>query len=161
PTVEEPIYPVSCDFYEYNGQTFTESTDYDFHYTPRVGCDSIVRMHLTIKHTSRSDIYETACDSFTWFGEVYTESGNYSHTIPWGNHEGCDSTITLHLTVEHSKTSAKTINACREYELDGERITESGVYYGTYTAANGCDSTVTYQINLLDDVASEFTQRAC
>lgn len=161
PTVEEPIYPVSCDFYEYNGQTFTESTDYDFHYTPRVGCDSIVRMHLIIKHTSSSEVSYTACDSYTWFGEEYTESGDYYHTIPFSNHEGCDSTITLHLTVNHSTTFEKTINACREYVLDGVRITETGTYYGTYTAANGCDSTVTYHINIFGNVYSEFTQYAC
>ncbi|MBO7652899.1 MAG: fibrobacter succinogenes major paralogous domain-containing protein [Bacteroidales bacterium] len=161
PTIEEDIYPVSCDYYEYNGQTYTQSCDQVFHFSPRTGCDSIVIMHLVINHSSSSEVYDTACDSYTWFGEEYNESGDYYHTIPHTNVEGCDSTITLHLTVNHSKTFEKTINACREYVLDGERITETGDYYGTYTAENGCDSTVTYHINIFGDVTHEFTQLAC
>ncbi|MBQ3832085.1 MAG: fibrobacter succinogenes major paralogous domain-containing protein, partial [Bacteroidales bacterium] len=75
--------------------------------------------------------------------------------------EHCDSVVVLLLTIKNSKTAEKTINACHQYVLDGERITETGTYYRTYTASNGCDSTVTYHINILDDVTNEVTVYAC
>jgi len=120
-----------------------------------------VRLHLTIGHNTYSEQNVVACDSYTWFGNEYTTSGDYTHVITWGNHEGCDSIITLHLTINNSVTSEKIINACRMYNLEGERITESCTRVITYTAANGCDSTVTYTINIYGSIATEFTQYAC
>lgn len=159
--VENDIDPVSCDFYDYNGRRYTESGDYDVHFITESGCDSIVHVHLTIKHSSTSYLDETACDSYTWFGEEYTSSGDYTHTLPFGNREGCDSVITLHLTINETKTSEKNIDACHQYDLDGERIIETGDYRRTYRATNGCDSIVIYHINIYDDVYNEFSEYAC
>lgn len=155
------IYESACDSFEFDGHTYTQSGVYDIHYHPNTYCDSIVRLHLTVGRTAYSEQEVEACDSYTWFDEVYTESGDYTHTIPYGNSEHCDSVITLHLTIKHSVTSEETIDACRAFDLNGESITESDVYYGTYTAANGCDSTVTYYVNIFDDVSNEFTVLAC
>ena len=155
------IFEDGCDSFVFEGQTYTQSGVYDIHHHPNNYCDSIVRLHLTIGHNTYSEETVVACDSYTWWGEEYTTSGDYEHVIRWGNHEGCDSIITLHLTVNNSVTSDKTINACREYVLDGERITESGTYYRTYLASNECDSTVTYTINIFGDIQTEFTQYAC
>ena len=159
-TVNE-IYEDGCDYFTFDGHNYTESGVYDIHYHPNNYCDSIVRLHLTIGHNTYSEQTAVACDSYTWFGNEYTTSGNYTHVITWGNSEGCDSIITLHLTVNYSVTSEKTINACRQYELEGEIITESCIREITYTGPNGCDSTVTYHVNIFGDIATEFTQYAC
>ena len=39
----------------------------------------------------------TACDSYEWNNETYTESGDYQQTFVAAN--GCDSVVTLHLTI--------------------------------------------------------------
>ena len=39
-----------------------------------------------------------ACDSYTWLGMTYTEPGTYTATIP--NSVGCDSLLTLNLTIQ-------------------------------------------------------------
>lgn len=155
------IYESACDSFTFDGHTYTESNVYDLHYHPNNYCDSIVRLHLTVGHTTYSEQVVEACDSYTWFGQEYTQSGRYEHQIPWGNSEHCDSIVVLLLTIKNSKTAEKTIDACHQYLLDGERITETGTYYRTYTASNGCDSTVTYHINILDDVTNEITVYAC
>lgn len=155
------IFEDACDSFIFEGQTYTQSGVYDIHHHPNNYCDSIVRLHLNIGHSTYSYQTEVACDSFTWFGEEYTSSGTYEHTIPFSNSNGCDSIIRLNLTINHSVTSDKTINACREYNLNGERITESCTRVVTYTAVNGCDSTVTYTINIFGDIQTEFTQYAC
>lgn len=51
------------------------------------------------KNTS-SEVTISACDSLEYLGTTYTTSGTYMVTIP--NAGGCDSTITLHLTIENN-----------------------------------------------------------
>ncbi len=54
---------------------------------------------ITFCSSSDTTIFETNCDSFNWShnGITYTTSGQYSDTIP--NVSGCDSIITLDLTI--------------------------------------------------------------
>ncbi len=49
-----------------------------------------------------SEIPHSACDSYSWNGQSFTESGEYSQTfeLPFG----CDSIVTLHLTIHPSPT---------------------------------------------------------
>lgn len=155
------IFEDACDSFVFEGQTYTQSGVYDIHHHPNTYCDSIVRLHLNIGHTTYSDQTVVDCDSYTWFGDEYTASGNYEHRIPWANSNGCDSVIRLNLTINNSVTSEKTINACRQFVLEGERITESCTRVVRYRAVNGCDSTVTYTINIFGDIETEFTKYAC
>ncbi len=63
------------------------------------------------KPTSSSDTTATTCGAFTWKGVTYTTSGNYTYkTI---NSVGCDSVVTLHLTIQTiSLTSTKVNVGC-------------------------------------------------
>ena len=155
------IFENGCDSFVFDGRTYTESNVYDIHYHPNSYCDSIVRLHLTIGHNTYAEETVEVCDSFAWFGNKYYQSGDYEHVISWGNHDGCDSIITLHLTVNHSVTNEKTINACRQYDFFGENITQTCDRVRSYTSVHGCDSTVTYHINIFGDIETEFTQYAC
>lgn len=64
-----------------------------------VGCDSIITIYLTIIKSTINVLNLTACDSIVSpSGQyVWTESGTYFDTIP--NALGCDSIITVNLTV--------------------------------------------------------------
>ena len=55
---------------------------------------------MTINTSSSSSQIETGVDSYTWSvnNETYIESGTYTAVIP--NAAGCDSTITLDLTLQ-------------------------------------------------------------
>ncbi len=56
---------------------------------------------------------------------------------------GCDSTIYLYLSVTPAvRTSAGTkyINTGDTYDFNGKALSQTGVYYDTLRAANGCDS---------------------
>ena len=56
-------------------------------------------MNLTINTNTSSSISQTALDSYTWLvnNQTYTTTGAYTAVIP--NASGCDSTITLNLTM--------------------------------------------------------------
>ncbi len=58
----------------------------------------------TRKCASTSELSVSACDSYTWFGTVYTTSTTVSKVLTTTG--GCDSTITLHLTINSSPSAA-------------------------------------------------------
>lgn len=102
---------------------------------------------------------QVACGSYTWNGNTYTASGDYPvHLTTEG---GCDSTATLHLTINNATTGAVTAEACGSYTWNGNTYDESGVYTYTTTNANGCDSVVTLTLTINTPVNVEETAQAC
>lgn len=89
----------------------------------------------------------TACDSFTFAGTTYTESGTYTGVLP--NATGCDSIITVNLTVYQSSGSTLTETACDSFSLNGQTYTTSGSYVvATLPNASGCDSVVLLELTI-------------
>ena len=102
----------------------------------------------------------TACDSFTWWNTNYTNSTD-SATHVYTNAAGCDSTVTLHLSIFNSQFSTLTDTAEGSYTWNGTTYTESGTYQWIGTTVNGCDSTVTLiltinQVGIFEVQNSEF-----
>ena len=99
--------------------------------------------------TSSTDI-QNACDSYTWIdGNTYTVSNN---TAMWTetNAAGCDSVVTLDLTINYSNTGTDVITACDSYTwVDGNTYTATN-NTATWTETNvaGCDSIVTLNLTV-------------
>ena len=136
---------VACESFEWYGQEYTESGDYDHTIEMTVGCDSIVTLHLTINELPTSDTSVVACDSFIWYGQEYTESDDYAHIVPG---EPCNSIINLHLTINSSVTYEISAESNGEYTWNDTTYTISGDYVQTFEAANGCDSVVTLHLTI-------------
>jgi hypothetical protein len=142
----------ACNSYTWpaNGQTYTSSGVYTATLTNAQGCDSTVTLNLTLNASTTSATTMTACNSYTWpaNGQTYTSSG--VHTATLTNAQGCDSTVTLNLTLNASTTSAATMTACNSYTwpANGQTYTSSGVHTATLTNAQGCDSTVTLNLTI-------------
>ena len=140
----------SCVSYEWNGQTYDESGIYQTTLVNQWGCDSIATLDLTI---NQPEVYFVpypiyACDTYEWGDMTLTESGAYEQTFT--NQQGCDSTVTMCLFINHSVEHQFTYMGCGTYNWNGQLYTESGVYQQTFPAANGCDSIVTLHLNLID-----------
>lgn len=91
---------------------------------PEVGYDSVATINLTINHATTGDTTAVACGSFTWHGTTYTETPTTNPTFTTVNAQGCDSVITLHLTIY--PTPEISISASpRDYlcEGSGDNIT--------------------------------------
>ena len=104
-------------------------------------------------------------DSFTWIdGNTYTASNN-SATWILTNAAGCDSTVTLDLTITNSNTGTDTQIACGSYTwIDGITYTasnNSATFNILGGAANGCDSLVTLDLTISNAVNGTDTQIAC
>ena len=63
------------------------------------GCDSIVMLNLTIGMSSAATDVQVACDSYTWIDGITYFADNNTATYTLVNSEGCDSVVTLDLTI--------------------------------------------------------------
>jgi energy-converting hydrogenase Eha subunit C len=110
---------------------------------------------LTILNSSTSEILETACDAYTSPDglEIWAVSGTYLDTLI--NSVGCDSIITVQLTIVNSTTSSLTVTACDSFiSPDGlDTWTETGVYLDTLSNAVGCDSIITIELTINNSTA--------
>ena len=107
---------------------------------------------ITPKAPKTVSISVTACGQYKWdvTGEVYTTSGEYTYKTKAVN--GCDSTVVLNLTIKPvSEDDAINVTACSSYYWSATKTTytKSGTYTYTTVAANGCDSIVTLQLNVV------------
>ena len=137
-----------CDTYTWtDGVTYTgtPAAEPTFTLTNADGCDSVVTLNLTVRHSTTGDTAAVACDSFEWYGETYTETPAVAPTHVFSNAAGCDSTVTLTLVVNHSNSGDTAAVACDSFEWYGVTYTETPAVAPThvFTNAAGCDSTVT------------------
>ena len=62
-----------------------------------LGCTGTDTVVVTVLENATSTLTETSLDSYTLNSQTYTQSGTYTQTLTAAN--GCDSTITLNLTL--------------------------------------------------------------
>lgn len=139
----------ACDFYEYDGTTYTESGMSTHRFSTVEGCDSTIYLYLTIEHPETHEIDSTVCDSYEWEGQTYTDDRTVSTT--YENQYGCDSTIVVNFHVNHSTETIDTREECDSFVwIDGNTYTESNneATY-TLTAENGCDSVVRLNVTIV------------
>lgn len=149
-TITHPTYSLDkhtvCDSFTWiDGNTYTQSNTTATHVlTNAAGCDSIITLNLQINHTTYSTDTQFACDDYTWIdGNTYFESNNTA-TFRTTNSMGCDSIITLDLTLNPSGYKDQAITVCygETYTVGNYTHSTSGEYYDTLQTAHGCDSIV-------------------
>ena len=143
---------VACNSFTWYGTTYTSTPAVapTHVFTNVAGCDSTVTLHLTVNHSNTGDTIAVACNSFTWYGTTYTSTPAVAPTHVLTNVAGCDSTVTLHLTVNHSNTGDTTAVACDSLTWYGVTYTSTPAVAPTHVLTNvaGCDSTVTLHLTI-------------
>ncbi len=106
---------------------FTGIADFDpgpdtFTLTASTGSDIFLqKLHGTC-HTQAA-LTITACDSFVLNGSVYTTTGIYVQTLPNANSNGCDSIMTLDLTITSVPASVSISASPRTTICSGTPVT--------------------------------------
>lgn len=142
----------ACDSFTWiDGNTYTTSNNTATDtLTSITGCDSIVALDLTILNTTYATEQISTCDSYTWIdGNTYTTSNNTA-TDTLTNAAGCDSIITLDLTLLTPTSAIDSVTGCNSYTwIDGNTYTANNTT-ATYVLTNtaGCDSTVTLHLTI-------------
>jgi choice-of-anchor B domain-containing protein len=110
-------------------------------------------------NTSISTIDTCTDTGFIWNGITYTASGSYTYSTI--NTNGCDSTVTLNLTINASTTSTTIHISCDSYTWNGATYTVSGAYTYSTTNTNGCDSTAALDLTINPSTTSTTTHTSC
>ncbi|MBI5916585.1 MAG: gliding motility-associated C-terminal domain-containing protein [Bacteroidetes bacterium] len=136
----------------FDGQTITTAGLYADTLASFFGCDSLVNFTLTVMPNETTSLTQTVCsgDSVTVGSSVFNTSGNY--TVMLQTAFGCDSTVTLDLTVLPQANTMLTEIIC-----EGESITvgsttysTTGIYVDTLASFFNCDSTVTLDLTVVE-----------
>jgi gliding motility-associated-like protein len=151
PTPTTPLIVSICngESYAVGTSTYSQTGNYTNVLSTVSGCDSTVVLSLTVLDTPETTLTQSICngESFSVGASSYSASGTYTNVLTAAN--GCDSTVTLNLTVLPTPSTALSIAICdgESFSVGNSNYSTTGTYTNVLTAANGCDSTVT--LNLL------------
>lgn len=143
----------------WNGITVTAggSAAAVYHTTTAAGCDSNVTLNLTVNIALNTTVNQTICTNqlpYTWNGITVTTGGAAAAVFHTTAISGCDSSVTLNLTVTPVKTNTVTLTKCTNqlpFIWNGMTIPAGSVtnpaaaVFNALTAA-GCDSIVTLSL---------------
>ncbi len=131
----------------------TQNTKYTFTAKNETGCSSSSNVQVRVSGTlalTPSIINLTICQNelpYPWNGLTFTTAGSKTTTIT--SSLGCDSTITLNLTVRSPKNSITNIARCAEslpYIWNGLSVNSAGSQSVTLKDMYGCDSIATLNL---------------
>jgi YVTN family beta-propeller protein len=139
----------ACDSLHWNGTTYTTSGTKTFITTNSQGCDSTATLHLTINNSTVGDTSVITCNSFTWNDSTYSVTPAIAPTKILTNKAGCDSTVTLNLTINSNMidTTAVVCNSFKWYDSTYTK-TPSIAPTKIFTNKAGCDSTITLHLTI-------------
>lgn len=106
--IYELFAETACDSFVWNKETYFVSGDYVQTFQTENGCDSIVKLHLTVNKHVETEIQEAFEQPFEWNGKSYDEPGVFKQTLTSQN--GCDSVVVLYLMIAtdvETESSAK------------------------------------------------------
>jgi len=149
----------ACDSYTVpsGDETYTTSGVYLDTITGTAGCDSIMTITVTINTSNTGIDTQVACGSYTWIDGITYTASNTTATFTETNAAGCDSVVTLNLTINQPTTGTDVITEC-----DSLTWIDGVTYYAstntpTFTIvggnSNGCDSTVTLDLTIIPNAA--------
>ncbi|MBN8704138.1 MAG: T9SS type A sorting domain-containing protein, partial [Bacteroidetes bacterium] len=119
-----------------------------------VGADTITLNTLVTTNT----ISAANCDTYmSPSGKVFTVSGMYTDTL--SNNAGCDSLLTINLSIKNSTSAVLSPTVCYSYTSPSTNYTwtVSGAYMDTIANSMGCDSMLTINL-IVNTVNSAVTQ---
>lgn len=142
-TIERTIYEGDTVHFENN--VYSRPGNYPFRYTTDLGCDSVIELQLTVLKLYDDSVSVCFHDlPYEWHGQSVYASGIYRDTIIDSNGKKVPTGIMVTVLPTAFADEPIVANICEggKYNFNGRFLTESGMYYDTLTAANGCDSIV-------------------
>ena len=147
----------------FNSNYYSQNGIYDDTLTAVSGCDSIVTLTLSILPEITTSVSQTICfgDSLSFNGNYYSQDGSYNQMFSASS--GCDSMVTLTLTVRTQITTAIGLSICNGDSafFKGNYYSQNGSYKDTLTSVEGCDSIVTLNLFVRPQITSTLGQSIC
>ena len=146
--VYDTIAYIACDNFEWNGNSYSSSGYFNDTIQSVFTCDTVKVLNLTINSSNTTVASLEACDSLTWINGITYYFDNNTATDTLQNMAGCDSIVTLNLTINESKTVDTTAIVCDSMIWYGATLTTTGNYQETFQTTKGCDSIVTLNLTI-------------
>jgi gliding motility-associated-like protein len=135
--------------YAFAGQVYAQTGIYRDTIFSNSQCDSITTLYLGIADYLRKNITTTICagHSYQVGNNYYNLTGMYVDTLI--TDEGCDSIVTLNLTVAPYPQDTINASICEgeQYKLGSKIYTVAGAYIDTFSVA-GCDTIYYLQLTV-------------
>lgn len=145
------------------GNAFSEDGIYTQTFAADNGCDSTHIIIVNVQETVATFENQLICDgtSAIIFGNQVNTGGIFSQTFT--NQNGCDSTHTINVEVIENEEVLEMAELCEGESIDifGESVNMAGVYTQSFTANNGCDSTHSVIVQILDTVLNHTYLNLC
>ncbi|MFM7031647.1 MAG: hypothetical protein ACKOX4_03900, partial [Bacteroidota bacterium] len=146
--------------YAFGTQTLTAAGNYTRTIPAANGCDSVITLTLTVSSNSTASLSAGICQgqSYVFGTQTLTVAGNYTLIIPAAN--GCDSVITLGLSVGTANITSITASICfgQTYLFGGNLLSLSGQYTDTISVSGSlCDSIVRLQLTVVGSLSQLIT----
>lgn len=89
---------------------------------------------------------------YLWHGQLLDQTGAYFDTL--ASASGCDSIVTLYLTVYDTYTTEISETRCEKFDWNGQTYMETGVYEYYGQSIHGCDSLAILNLTVTHGYAS-------
>lgn len=146
----DSIFPIICfgESFAVGNNVYHSSGTYTDTLTSMIGCDSIIITHLVISPQITNQQNSEICQGLSIIvgNNSYTMTGTYIDTLQSFN--GCDSIVTLNLTVLDTNVSYTNVVECDSYTWNGSTYDSSGTYTYLTSNAQGCDSTAILELTV-------------
>ena len=149
----------------WNGVTFSGAGTQSVTYQTVSGCDSTVTMTLHVNSTYQLSEGRTVCQDelpYVWNGVTFNAAGTQSIMLQTVN--GCDSTVTMTLSVSSTYQQTQSRSVCADelpYLWNGVAFIGPDTQTVTLQTVSGCDSVVTMQLAVLGLDSTELYETAC
>ena len=141
--------------YLFNGNNYNQTGVYSATLPSlKTGCDSIVTLNLTVTETVYGTDTQKACGSYTWIdGITYTASNNTATRRLTSVLTGCDSIVTLNLTIYQTHFTEYATICDSDFPFTFRNVTfDAGTVSGDYVfpriSTHNCDSIVTLKLTV-------------
>ena len=136
--------------YTENGFNVSEAGVYTQNLQTINGCDSVVTLTLTVNPVATTTLQAAICEGTTYTENGFNVSAAGVYTQNLQTINGCDSIVTLTLTVNpvYSFTIDATINQGETYHGNGFEVSEAGTYTQNLQTVNGCDSVIVLNLTV-------------
>ena len=147
----------------FNGNTITTAGTYRDTLSTSLGCDSFVVLTVNVLPAINSSISRAICpgQNTVFNGQTITTAGTYKDTLT--SVGGCDSIITLTVTIKPTATTNISQSICQGSSIvfNGNTITTAGTYRDTLSTSLGCDSFVVLTVTIRPNPLTNISQTIC
>ena len=149
--------------YNFLGQLYSDAGVYTVMTTDAQGCQTNNELTLTVNPNLASTVDQIICQgsSFSFNGQDYSTVGSFPVNLT--SQFGCDSIVTLNLTVTPPPTTQlnEAICAGSSFTFGNQNLDQAGQYSQTLQTTAGCDSIVNLNLTINPVLTTQLNEAIC